>query len=77
MSFRFYDGPMQERPNEENLRFALELFAAAEDLLRLNLRREERLTEEEIEQRVDAWIRARPGAADGDAPGRARPLDRT
>jgi hypothetical protein len=63
---------MSELPNAENLRIALDLLDDAEELLRRRLRRMTRMSEEEIEARVLAWLRERPGAEYGDAPGRRR-----
>jgi hypothetical protein len=52
----------------ERLRFALELFDDAVDMLRLRLRRDRPgATDEEIEAAVEAWIVHRPGAEHGDA----------
>ncbi len=51
----------------ERLRFALELFDDAVDMLRLRLRRDRPgATSEEIEVAVEAWIAHRPGAEQGD-----------
>lgn len=67
---------MSDVPNGENLRAALDLLDDAVDLLRQRLRRTTRMSEEEIEVRVLAWLQERPGAEYGDAPGRRRvPLE--
>jgi hypothetical protein len=59
------------------VRTALDLYEVAETLVRQRLRRERPgASEDEIEQQVGAWRVARPGAEDGDAPGRRRPLPR-
>lgn len=58
----------------ERLRTALEMCDAGVEMMRLNLRR--RFPEEGNEQiaaRLSAWLRERPGAEHGDAPGRAVP----
>jgi hypothetical protein len=48
----------------------LDLVELGEDLYRQRLRREEPgLTEPELDVRVGAWRRSRPGAPDGDAEG--------
>jgi hypothetical protein len=53
------------------LRIALELFQAGEEMMRQTLRRRHPdLGETEIEARLVAWLRERPGAELGDAPGR-------
>ncbi len=50
---------------------AFELFDAAEEMMRLNLkRRHPQLSDEEIEQRIIEWLQHRPGAELGDAWGR-------
>ncbi len=57
------------------LRFALDLFEAACELLRRRIRRENpSISDEEIESLVADWIRDRPGAPHGDAPGRRRTI---
>ncbi len=54
-----------------NLRLALELFDAGEEIMRQALRRRfPDAPENEIQERLDAWLHERPGAEDGDAPGR-------
>lgn len=57
------------------LRLAFDLFDSGVDLMRQKLRREHpAASEEEIERALTAWLRHRPGAEHGDAPGRPRPL---
>jgi hypothetical protein len=57
------------------LRLALDLFEAGLDLERQRLRREEPLLcAADIESRLKTWLRTRPGAEDGDCPGRRKPL---
>ena len=56
------------------LRLALDLFGSGVALMRCKLRRERPDADEaEIEQALTAWLRTRPGAEHGDAPGRLRP----
>jgi hypothetical protein len=58
---------------EHGLQLALDLFEAAEALMRQNLRREfPNASEEEIERKVVEWLQDRPGAPHGDAPGKSR-----
>jgi hypothetical protein len=46
------------------------LYEAAESLLRQNILREfPESSEEEIEAKIVAWLRDRPGAPHGDSPG--------
>ncbi len=68
-------GMVGKRRNEiaERLRLALEMFDFGVDLYRGTLRRENPgIGKDEIDRRVRAWLRTRPGAEDGDAPGRRR-----
>ena len=59
------------------LRAALDLFLDGETLMRQNLRRQDpEATAEEIERKLTSWIRTRPGAENGDCPGRAVSLGR-
>jgi hypothetical protein len=64
-------------PNDtplERMRLTLDLFQTGENLMRQNLRRKfPSASEEEIEDRLVAWLRDRPGAEGGDAPGRIIP----
>lgn len=61
----------------ERLRVALELFAAAEDIQRQNLRRRfPRESRDRIERRLETWRCARPGAEAGDAAGTPVPWPR-
>jgi hypothetical protein len=53
------------------LRLALDLCATGEALLRQRIRREApHLGDAEVEARLAAWFRERPGAEHGDAAGR-------
>lgn len=55
----------------EKLRIAFELFEAGLALMRQNLRRRHpEESEAEIDARLSAWLRERPGAEHGDAEGR-------
>jgi len=52
-------------------RLTLDLFDAGVQLMRQNLRRiDPAADEQEIERRLLAWLRERPGAEQGDCPGR-------
>ncbi len=60
-----------ERAVQERFRTALELFDLAVRMVRQSaLRRNPQATEADLEAAVDAWLRHRPGAEHGDAPGR-------
>ena len=60
----------------ERVRTVLELYDVAEAMMRQRLRRERpELDEAAIEAEVLRWLRHRPGAEHGDAPGRARSVD--
>jgi hypothetical protein len=66
-----------DRPEEQRLRLALDLHDEGVALMRLNLRRRHpEAPEEEIDERLRAWLEDRPGAPHGDAVGRRgrRPL---
>jgi len=57
------------------VRTALDLYEIAEGLVRQRLRREQpNASDDEIEELVTDWRLTRPGAEEGDAPGRRRPL---
>jgi hypothetical protein len=57
------------------LRLALDLFESGVALMRQRLRRERPdADEQELERALAEWLRTRPGAEAGDAPGRPRPL---
>jgi hypothetical protein len=57
--------------SSEKIRVALDLFATGEALMRQQLRRRHpEWTELRLEQQLQAWLRERPGAAEGDAVGR-------
>jgi len=54
----------------QRLRLAFDLYEAGEDLMRQNLRRQNPQADAaEIERRLVAWLRHRPGAEQGDAVG--------
>jgi hypothetical protein len=60
------------------LRAALEMFETGVQMMRQNLRRDHpTLGDAEIEARVTAWLRERPGAEFGDAVGRRVPWPRS
>lgn len=55
----------------DRLRLALDLYVTGEAIMRQNLRREfPSASEEEISDRLGAWLRKRPGAEHGDAVGK-------
>lgn len=57
----------------QRLRLALELFESGRELMRAKIKREQPgLSELELEQRLAAWVSARPGAEQGDSSGRPR-----
>ena len=54
----------------ERMRVALDLHEAGVAIMRQNLRRQHpEASDAEIEGRLHAWLRHRPGAEHGDAPG--------
>jgi hypothetical protein len=65
----------QKRPISDpavlrRMAIAFDLYQAAEDMTRQNLRRRNpSASEQEIEQGVQEWLRARPGAEHGDGVG--------
>jgi hypothetical protein len=55
---------------QQRMRLTFELFEAAEQMMRLNLRRRfPEADDEEIERRLTEWLHTRPGAEHGDASG--------
>ncbi|MGH9318974.1 MAG: hypothetical protein ACRD21_24575 [Vicinamibacteria bacterium] len=55
----------------EKLRVTLELFDAGVAMMRETLKRKHPTeSEEQIEERLQGWVRHRPGAEDGDCIGR-------
>jgi hypothetical protein len=55
----------------ERFRIAMDLFQTGVDMMRQNLGREDPdATEQQIEERLRAWLRHRPGAEFGDCEGR-------
>ena len=66
-----------EKTAAARLRTAFDLFVAGERMMRQNLRRRHpEATDAEIESRLRAWMRRRPGAEHGDADGRPIPWPR-
>jgi hypothetical protein len=58
-----------------NLRAALEMFGVGESMMRQRLRRDHPgASEAEIDEKLSKWLTERPGAEQGDAPGRTRNL---
>ena len=72
----WYHAPMNDQRREqlaEKLRIALDMFGLGESIMRQNLRRAcPDASESEIEERLGKWLSERPGAEQGDAPGRLR-----
>jgi len=73
---------MSKNANDEKaaarLRLAFDLFKAGEKIMRQNLRRRfPDASGEEIEERLNDWLRERPGAEHGDSAGRPVPWPRT
>ncbi|MBI2159827.1 MAG: hypothetical protein HYU25_05475 [Candidatus Rokubacteria bacterium] len=67
----------QQEAAARRLRLALDLFRTGEDLMRQRLRRKHpELSPSAIEQRLAEWLRVRPGAEFGDAPGTPIPWPR-
>lgn len=61
---------------ERRLRQTFDLFDAGVSMMRARLRREHPdAGDREIDALVRAWLRTRPGAEHGDAPGRLRRFD--
>jgi hypothetical protein len=57
------------------MRIAFDLYETAEQMMRQNLRRRDpEAGAAEIEHRLVAWLQHRPGAEQGDAEGRPRPI---
>jgi hypothetical protein len=62
-------------PSESGLAVALDLLETSVEFRAQRHRREHpEATESEVASVVQAWLLDRPGAPDGDAPGRRRPL---
>ena len=63
--------PIRDPKVMSRMRMAFDLYETAEAIMRQNLRRRFPDAEEaEIERRLVAWLRSRPGAEHGDGPGR-------
>jgi hypothetical protein len=61
----------------ERFQTALALFELGERMLRQRLRRRHpKASDAQIDESVEAWLRHRPGAEDGDAEGRSVPWPR-
>ncbi|MDX1584993.1 MAG: hypothetical protein R3338_15450 [Thermoanaerobaculia bacterium] len=66
----------RDRQEAANLRLALELFEAGEQLKRQSLRRvRPDASDDDIESMIIDWLRTRPGATFGDCPGRRMSLE--
>jgi hypothetical protein len=65
--------PIRDPAVIARVRMAFDLNEAAEAIMRQNLRRRfPRESERQVEQRLLAWLRDRPGAEHGDAGGAVR-----
>jgi hypothetical protein len=63
--------PIAREKAAARLRMALDLFETGVEIMRQKLRRDHPdLTDHEVEARLGAWLRERPGAEFGDAVGR-------
>lgn len=62
--------PIRDPAVQDRMRTAFDLFAAAEEMMRSRLRREDpKAPEGIIEHRLVQWLRSRPHAPAGDASG--------
>jgi len=69
--------PDEAQAVAERFRLALDLFATGEAMMRNRIRRQNPgLSDSEVEARLQAWLRDRPGAPHGDAAGRPTPWPR-
>lgn len=67
--------PVGSEAAARRLRQAFDLFEAGVSMMRARLRRDHPDADEaQIARLVGDWLRTRPGAEDGDGPGRLRPL---
>jgi hypothetical protein len=67
--------PMPEMTVAARLRMTLAMYEDGVDMMRCNLRRQHPSADAgEIERRLTEWLRERPGADDGDCPGRPWPM---
>ena len=63
--------PIRDPAVISRMKMAFDLYETAEAIMRQNLRRRfPDAPEAEIERRLVAWLRRRPGAEHGDSPGR-------
>lgn len=63
--------PIRDPDVLQRMELAFDLYEAAEEIMRQNLRRRNPgASEEEIEQGIREWLRRRPGAEHGDGVGR-------
>jgi hypothetical protein len=61
----------------QRLRLAFEMFETGLSMMRQKIRRSDPTASDEVvEKRLVAWLRTRPGAEAGDAPGTPRSLPR-
>lgn len=63
--------PIRDPDVLKRMELAFDLYEAAEEIMRQNLRRRNpEASEEEIEEGIREWLRRRPGAKHGDGVGR-------
>lgn len=63
--------PIRDPEVLQRMELAFDLYEAAEEIMRQNLRRRNpEASEEEIEEGIREWLRRRPGAEHGDGEGR-------
>jgi hypothetical protein len=63
--------PVRDPEIRKRMELAFDLYEAAEEIMRQNLRRRNPgASEEEIEEGIREWLRRRPGAEHGDGVGR-------
>lgn len=71
---------VDHRPAQDavlKLQIALDMFGLGESMMRQKLRRMfPGASDAQIEVKLQSWLAERPGAEDGDAPGRRRDLSR-
>jgi len=65
--------PIRDPDVLQRMELTFDLYEAAEEIMRQNLRRRNpEASEEEIEEGIREWLRRRPGAEHGDGVGRPR-----
>jgi len=67
--------PIRDPKTMRRMETTFDLLETAEQIMRMNLRRRyPKLSDDEVEERLNEWYRTRPGAEIGDAVG--RPVER-